>query len=199
MSRSFGFTLAELLIALAILGIIAVFSIPKVLQAQRDEKYNAAAKEAIAMVSGAYSAYKLNNEPTASTRPRDLTPYMNYVAFDTASRIDFIQTGTPAFRDCDGTTEACLRLHNGAILRYYEGATDGFGGTASTNALAFNIDPDGVYSGTTDGPGKSLAFFLYYNGRITSYGNIAAGTCNDGYCGNTPNPAYDPPWFSWDE
>lgn len=32
-----GFTLSELLIALAILGVIAVFTIPKVLQSQQDE------------------------------------------------------------------------------------------------------------------------------------------------------------------
>ena len=40
-----GFTLAELLIALTILGVIAIFTIPKVLQSQQDTRYSAAAKE----------------------------------------------------------------------------------------------------------------------------------------------------------
>lgn len=54
-----GFTLAELLIALAILGVIAAFSIPKVLSAQQNQTYNAIAKEAAAT----YQNYKL--EPFA--------------------------------------------------------------------------------------------------------------------------------------
>lgn len=43
-----GFTLAELLIALVILGLIATFSIPKVLQSNEDTKKNAIFKETIA-------------------------------------------------------------------------------------------------------------------------------------------------------
>ncbi len=49
-----GFTLAELLIALALLGVIATFTIPKVLQANTDAKYNAEAKETIQMIANAY-------------------------------------------------------------------------------------------------------------------------------------------------
>lgn len=49
-----GFTLAELLIALSILGVIATFTIPKVLQSQQNGKYNTMAKEAIATISQAY-------------------------------------------------------------------------------------------------------------------------------------------------
>lgn len=40
-----GFTLAELLIALTILGVIATFTIPKILTAQQASTYNAIAKE----------------------------------------------------------------------------------------------------------------------------------------------------------
>lgn len=192
--RAQGFTLAELLIALAILGVIATFTIPKVLQSQQDGKYNAIAKEAVAMVSGAYSAYKLNNEPTASTSMGDLTPFMNYVKYETARTIDFVQTQTT--RDCDGTVSGCLLLHNGAVLRYTLGGSH-FGGTASTNAMHFNLDPDGVSGGTTDGPGKAVAIFMYYNGRVTSYGDVASGT-NSGGVSYSPNSTLDPPWFSWD-
>lgn len=41
-----GFTLAELLIALGISGVIATFAIPKILAAQTNGKYKAVAKEA---------------------------------------------------------------------------------------------------------------------------------------------------------
>ena len=52
-----GFTLAELLIALVILGIMATFTIPKVLQSQTNEKRIAISKETIALVYGAFHAY----------------------------------------------------------------------------------------------------------------------------------------------
>ncbi len=39
-----GFTLAELLMALAILGVIATFTIPKILGAQQSSSSNAKAK-----------------------------------------------------------------------------------------------------------------------------------------------------------
>lgn len=46
-SKKLGFTLSELLISLAILGLIAVFAIPKVVQALTEQQLKAAGKEAI--------------------------------------------------------------------------------------------------------------------------------------------------------
>ncbi len=48
-----GFTLAELLIALAILGLIATFAIPKLLASQQDTKRRAIMQEAISALSAA--------------------------------------------------------------------------------------------------------------------------------------------------
>src|SRR5687768_5229337 len=118
-----GFTLAELLIALAILGVIATFTIPKVLQSQSDGKYKAVAKEAAATISAAYDAYKLKTTPTAATRSDDLTPFMNYVKVDSTTWSDDVP-GAGAWQ-CGGN---CLLLHNGAILAFNPGET--FNGTA---------------------------------------------------------------------
>lgn len=52
-----AFTLAELLIALAILGVIATFTIPKILATQQTQQYNAIAKDDIHMIVGAYQQY----------------------------------------------------------------------------------------------------------------------------------------------
>jgi prepilin-type N-terminal cleavage/methylation domain-containing protein len=54
--HSLGFTLAELLIALAILGEIATFTIPKILSSQQNGTNKAKAKEAFSMVSSAYNS-----------------------------------------------------------------------------------------------------------------------------------------------
>jgi prepilin-type N-terminal cleavage/methylation domain-containing protein len=187
-----GFTLSELLIALMILGEIATFTIPKVLISQANRRYNASAKEAASMISGSLTAYLRNNTLTASTSAGDLTPYMNYLATDASTTIDLAQTDTT--RACNGTTYGCVKLHNGGTLMWADGA---FSGTSALNAIYFYYDPDGrVTDGTTNGPGKSVGLWLYYNGRVTSYANIAPNTVY--YAGTiSPNASMDPPWFTW--
>lgn len=196
MKRPFGFTLAELLIALAILGTISTFTIPKVLNAQQDGRYKAIAKEAIAAVSGAYAAYSLSNTPTGATKAKDLIPYLNYVKYRTDLVIDDYQTSTTL--GCT-TSDPCLILHNGAVLHL---GNVSFSSTAVTNAIRFYVDPDGtITDGASGDPsasaqGKSLQMYLYFNGRVTSRGGIDNGTCTSNGCINA-QPTYDPPWFSW--
>ncbi|MEB3286218.1 MAG: type II secretion system protein [Vampirovibrionales bacterium] len=57
-----GFTLAELLIALVILGVIATFTIPKILTAQANAQRESVLKETIAMMSNlVYEGYLTGN------------------------------------------------------------------------------------------------------------------------------------------
>jgi prepilin-type N-terminal cleavage/methylation domain-containing protein len=186
-----GFTLAELLIALAILGLISTFTIPKIISAQQNERNNAVAKEAVSMVAGAYQLYRQSKPVTALTRFQDLTPYFNYVTEDTGgSTVDDAQSlGTVT---CNASNR-CLRLHNGAVLLYYP--TMAFGGTGNTNGVWFNLDPDGK---VTDGVnGKSVQIWLYTTGRMTTVGSIDPGSCWDAGCNATAMPNLDPPWFKW--
>lgn len=64
--------MAELLIALAILGIIVTFAIPKILSSQQDGSNNAIAKEAAAAISAAFKQHKLNGLVSTSTNAADL-------------------------------------------------------------------------------------------------------------------------------
>lgn len=186
-----GFTLAELLIALAILGVIATFTIPKILTAQTNGKYNAIAKESMGMVSGAFEQAQQAGTLSATTKPSDLTPYMNYVVYDTSTVVDDI-TGNSS-TTCTSTAP-CIRLHNGGILMFDNG--NAFGGTATTNMIDFRLDPDGVYSGTTNGQGKMLIFALYYNGGIMTWDNLKPGTVGS-YGSYSSNSAAVPSWFNW--
>lgn len=192
MSKS-GFTLAELLIALAILGVIATFTIPKVLNTSQSGEWNATAKEAASMISGAYQAYQLDNTVTASFSGADLLPYINYVSRQTTGSID----NTYGNNNVSCTvSNACYVLHNGGKLRIRNVLR--LDGTTALNAINFTFDPDGVYSGSTTGPGKSVDFWLYYNGRITDTGGITDGTLNNsGGSPYSPAPSSVPPWFSW--
>jgi type II secretory pathway pseudopilin PulG len=189
-----GFTLAELLIALLILGEIATFTIPKIIMSQANTRNNAAAKEAMAMVSGAYQQYQVaQGAVPATAKFSDLTPYMNYVKVDTTSQLDD-HVGANNNFDCSG--RLCLRLHTGGVL-FTQYDSRSFGGTSPTNAVLLYFDPDGTRTGTsTDGPGKSVGFFLYYNGAVTSRANVRPGTA-DSSVTHGASPSADPSWFSW--
>jgi len=185
-----GFTLAELLICLLILAEIATFTIPKILIDQQNGRNNAIAKEDIATVSAAFQQHQLKGALSSSTTFGAFTQYMNYVSYSTAATVDGLNG--QGSEGCDASNP-CLFMHNGSSIRY---GGYNFGGTNTTNAVYFHIDPDGSYSGTTNGPGKAVSVFIYYNGRLADEGNIAAGTAgsNGSY---TANSSKVPTWFSW--
>lgn len=192
-----GFTLSELLIALAILGILATFTIPKVLQSQSDSSYNSRAKEAIAALSQALEAKRADGTLTTSTRSSDLSPYLNYLYADTVSAvIDHSYGNTTA--TCNSTSP-CVWLASGAALRF---EPNQFYNTTASNGIFLLVDPDGKVtgSGAAGGPGKSLFVWLYWDGKVRTYGTIMANTQSYAY-GSTqyhsPQPSQDPPWFSW--
>ncbi|MEB3286156.1 MAG: prepilin-type N-terminal cleavage/methylation domain-containing protein [Vampirovibrionales bacterium] len=171
-----GFTLAELLIALAILGVIATFTIPKVLTAQANSKNNAIAKEA-ATLSGAFEAYKMDNPIDPATfYSADLTPYINYVKFYTGT-IDDDSGVSETCAPGNNWYTHCLVLHNGAILilnDQHDAAEE------TPDGIWSALDIDGSYNGE-----PSLWFVIYMNGRLST---------NEVHTnGATP----DPPWFSW--
>jgi prepilin-type N-terminal cleavage/methylation domain-containing protein len=176
--KSSGFTLAELLISLAILGVIATFTIPKVLNSSTSSQNTAIAKEAASMISGAFSAYTLNNTLATTTTPGVLQQYMNYVSTDTSTTYS---TGMVA---CSASI-ICLKLHSGAVLQYQVANT--FGGTTTTDSIRFNLDPDGAGSQT------AATFVQFYNGRLTTYG--AATSQQTGGTALTP-VASDPTYIS---
>lgn len=146
------------------------------------------------MLTSALRVYSLTTPITSNTGIQDITPYLNYTVLDTTSTIDDVnQAGSIACNSWG--TGKCLRLHNGAYLLYWSG--DRFNGTTSLNGVPFLFDPDGkVTDGTTNGPGKSVMFFLYSNGRIKDYGNIDTGSTYSGGV-ETVNPGGVPSWFSW--
>lgn len=180
-----GFTLAELLISLLILGEIATFTIPKILSSQQASGNNAKAKEAIAMVAGAYQQYQLNQSPSAGTLDSDLTQYLNYVSVLASGDID----ERPTVGGVSPCSSNCLLLHNGGVLKYW-GYT--FTGNSNLHALTFLFDPDGQYTGRQD----SLKFYLYFNGRMSTRQNVAANTVVHGQV-LQPSAGADPTWLSW--
>lgn len=205
MVKLHGFTLAELLICLAVLGVIATFTIPKILSAQQNIQYKSVAKEAMGAVAAAYDSYKAQIGVNAYTSPSDFITVLNYVKIQTSGAIDRTYGSTGSFSCTAGSP--CYVLANGAILKDPDvkwggdGTGNYFGGTSTTNYVYFYLDPDGTDAdaGTTDGPGKSVQLNIYYNGRVTDAGNCKSGdtTYLEGTGYSNWCPGSSPPWFDW--
>ncbi|MGE0200643.1 MAG: type II secretion system protein [Candidatus Melainabacteria bacterium] len=186
-----GFTLAELMIALGIFGVIAAFSIPKILGAAHGQDYNAEAREAFATISQAYLVYMAQEGVTVDTNGADIFPYMNNV--QTVSTLVDDNPGWSSIDCSDTANYACVKLHNGGVL--WADKNSQFDGTTDLHAVYINFDPDGVYGGSTSGPSKALEMMLYYDGTVTSSSHMKPGTIlYGGPAGTVP----DPEWFHWE-
>lgn len=192
MMKNNGFTLAELLISLAILGVIATFTIPKVLNSQQDSEWNSIAKEFAGTLTGALFAIKSSGDlQVGVTESRALMDYVNYTR--TLHNVGFDGGST-----CHNTFRPCWVLHNGVVVRTGRFL---FCQDAPNNAVLFQLDPD--YGKPNAQSGNMLEFILYLNGRITTIENRLSGTkqsswgasCGTGLSG--PSPGADPDWFSW--
>lgn len=187
-----GFTIAELLIVLLILGEIATFTIPKILASQQTARFNAIAKEDLATLAQAHQLLKLNGLLSSSITSGALTQYMNYISIDTSSQIDDAY-GYAGSQSCSAG-QPCARLANGSLILF---ANCTYGGTgANTNVIETFIDPDGRVTngggGTTDG--KSVRAFIYYSGRTVSWSGVTGGTSSGCFVWGAGT---DPPYLSY--
>lgn len=108
---SIGFTLAELLISLVILGEIATFTIPKVLNAQQDGRRVAIFKETIGVLSEiTYMGY-LTGELTSSNVASYYTSKLNAVKICPNNAFT-----EQCWAHSGGSNEPGFILHNGATL-----------------------------------------------------------------------------------
>lgn len=199
---SLGYTLAELLVTLVILGTIATFTIPKVLTAQATIRSNAMAKEAISIISGAYEAYQFSQGYSGTLpdllKSSDLKAYINFAYEQPSNSIDYYPSATNL--PCGTASSVCLKLHNGGVLYYHP--LDAFCPGAINTAVKYVFDPDGSYSNSTaDGPSKAVVFWLYRNGKIRTWATAEAATCYYNWQTETTattNPLMrDPSWFHW--
>lgn len=196
-----GFTLAEMLIALALIGVISALLIPKLLFSSNTDAKKVMVLQTASAITQAYQTFAMDNHVTAATSANDLRPQFNVVETLTAGNLDgsdVTNTGTgDTSWSCAGAM-TCVRMHTGAYVGYWNG---GFGGTTDLNSLWFLIDTDGSPStnGRATNYDNSIWLVLYRNGNIRSWENVLPGTLYINGTGDltaaVPFPNSNPSWF----
>lgn len=157
-----GFTLAELLIALAILGMIATFTIPKILTAQQDSKKYAVFKETISLVSSL--AYAAQQSGDNTYFPNHINAVKNC---PTNASVQGCFSATYTGPGGENTQNGFL-LHNGASVA-------GFGSYTYSNGIAIDwngLEPPNVYG---DDQLHLDICFDQGSGCIADFGTAMAG------------------------
>lgn len=130
-----GFTLTEFLVALAILGTIGTFTIPKVLQAQENEKNKAVLRETIAAMS-AITYEGVTTGALANASVADVTQFyldrLNYIKFCSAAQADGCYYRTTY------ETKQSVALASGATAFDFTP-----GAVAASRAITMYIDANG--------------------------------------------------------
>jgi prepilin-type N-terminal cleavage/methylation domain-containing protein len=184
-----AFTLTELLVALAVLGLITSFIIPKVISDINSRGYNTSLKQCMATITNEYQTYIASTIPNANTSSNMILKNLNYIEIDTTSTITGLYGTTVRSYQCTPSgyapgTGICYKLHSGGVLMAYA-QQETFGGTTPNNVIPYLFDPDG--NGSTTG----VIIFLYFNGRVVTYSKLLS---------NSPsalwnyNPLPDPSW-----
>jgi len=118
-----GFTLAELLLALVILGVIATFTIPKVLQSRQDSQRDAVLKETFSAISSAAYTGVINGTLTQSGYITYFKQNINTVKTCNDAAADGCWPGSSTAGSNTSTADG-LVLHNGTMVTDMETNTN---------------------------------------------------------------------------
>ncbi len=197
--KKFGFTLAELLIAFGVLGVVAVLAIPTFVQAQQDKEVAAKLSLAQSVLSNATEMGELNNgkltdSTLATLSEKDIfnTYYKKTLKLNTFCSEDSSETCWTPTSDFFGKTKASGgdtfgitgTVHTGFVLQdgmnvtmtKVKGLDEKFGiETKDEYSLVFMVDINGAKEPNTIGK-DVFAFVKESQGRI-----IPAGKHNDSF------------------
>lgn len=123
-----AFTLAEVLITLGIIGVVAAMSIPALNNAIQDAKYKTAYKKAFSDAANVWQSMGANNEIetcSAATLSDSTCPYIIFDPFKTYMKIS-VDCGTGVVTNCWATSgeslNEILKTGSGEVMPWKSGA-----------------------------------------------------------------------------
>lgn len=156
--RKAGFTLAELLIALGILGVLATFTIPKMISSQQSTQKKAVFQETIATLNEAFVTGCLQNQITEANFGTYMRSRLNAVKLCSNSMADGCWFGTDLVGQ--STTPGVI-LHNGAVVA---GLDDSVGGSGTDTIM---VDWDGSLGANLHGDDQIVLRAIINNSATT--------------------------------
>jgi len=166
-----AFTMAELVVGLGLLGLIASMMIPNVMQMQQN---NGVAKvqlqTAVQRTSLAFQQYKLDYDPQLTLGLTNLAPYLTQSTLVSTSQT-INNWGSNATLTCNSASTLCYTMGDGSTLATHPSYRFGKGNelVLTDRCLPFYVDVDSKYSNggsTSDLNSRSALFFLMYTGRV---------------------------------
>lgn len=176
----FAFTLAEVLIALAVIGIVAALTIPSLIEKYQEKILITKLKKFYSELSFAYNMNIANEKPDFSSE--DIIEYFKVYKICehtyegcADNRYVTVKNGRANWGKTDSfaSTSNYAILQNGMILRYYTFKSSGCNKNAGTGALSntcseFSIDING--SQKPNQLGKDVFYFYVTQKGIVPFG-----------------------------
>jgi prepilin-type N-terminal cleavage/methylation domain-containing protein len=196
-----AFTLAELIIALIIVGIIATLTVAGVNKSPSNKKALAATQAAAMEVQSAYTRYLLDYELMPEATFATFLPYLASRTQPYTGTLNSDANGGSL--TCGSGDFACAKLSNGAVIAYKTNLQFAQASASSTvdRCIPVIIDPDGKFVDSY----KSFAVYLVmeYGGRLETTYEMPVATCNSYNITTAADVPINgdsiplPDWWSW--
>lgn len=190
-----AFTLAEVLITLGIIGVVAALTIPALINTINDIQYKAGAKKAYSIASQALTQLKAN-------KGEDLSYYVNtarsfkpdYMKFFKVSKdcnlydcVDMTSSSS-IYKADNGVNAATWYMGDGQFISI-DGIFWAFDNNVSRTTLLITIDSNGYLKGPNIF-GKDVVSFEIYNNQLIPSGSTNSTYTQSGFCGSGTWNAY---------
>lgn len=186
---SLAFTLAEVLITLGIIGVVAAMAIPTLINKTNEAEFNTGLKKAYSVLSNAVTMIIANNgavnvgtaSSTDSVMRSEFCNVMNCSKQDTTSNIfgpsnyKYYKNSSPSNWPGTGVNNAAAILNDGMFLQFWTGTDCTSGGTVNACAYIY-VDVNGTKNPNMQGKDLFVFWITYKNG---GYSVLPVGTSGD--------------------
>lgn len=202
MKKSLAFTLAEVLITLGVIGVVAALTIPILQNSYEEQEYNSGIYKIYSSLSNALKLILMNNNGTIDVNSShnnlrsEFANVMNFIKVGTENQIFLDKSNTviqyqyyksPACKwPAYGGATSAATLSDGSYIGFYSNADCNWGGAGSNVCSLIVTDINGARGPNTHG--KDLFFFYVMkknnvysiepggsDGKVCSYGSCNIG------------------------